>query len=640
MNRKVTFHLYTLFLLLLLLPFSWASTPLCAQSEDFFQNLNYLCDSAKKVGDFRLAIQLYESAITPQNALDSPAETGKCLHHCGRVYEALGDFDVAFDYYNRARVLYERSEDYEGIAGILNNMGYYHQIQANNDQALALYLQSLAISREHGLKKSEAINLSSLGSLHFQALGDDEKGIAYLDSSVTVSLEIDYVEGISIAYNEIAMMKGMGGDLNAAVEYYKKSYYAGLPMNDLQSNLISYNNIGSVMVELQQYDSAEFYLGKGLKLARELGAKDDMRMGYRILAHSKYQQKKYQDAYENMVTYSQYSDTVFNQEKFASIRELQVKYEADLKDREITLLKQTQTIENLQNEQAAAQSAQRIRILAGTLVIIGLLFSLAVVLFLRYRSRQRAETLATELNTAHQLRVADQEIHELEIKAVKAQLNPHFMFNALNSIQEYILLNDKKAAVMHLGNFSELMRKVLRHSEDPWISLSDELGMLTNYLNLEGLRFGDAFEFDLQHSCKVDPDDILVPSLFIQPLVENALKHGLEPKSGQKSIHIHVKDQGATLHITVEDNGIGRQAAAKRSANSVGSGMSFGLTSIRKRLDRLNSPDSPSATFTADSTLTIEDLADQDGHATGTRITITLPFIHEFQYQEQKGIVV
>lgn len=206
-----------------------------------------------------------------------------------------------------------------------------------------------------------------------------------------------------------------------------------------------------------------------------------------------------------------------------------------------------------------------------------------------------------------------------QLSAIKAQLNPHFMFNALNSIQEFILLNHPVQANKFLGKFSDLMRLTLDNSNAETITLADELKMLTLYLELEALRFEENFSYTLDN--QVDhPASIEVPAMLIQPYVENAIKHGLLHKKEDRKLKVSFTlFSEKLLQVVIEDNGIGRANAAKIKSMRNVEHKSYASSANQKRLELLNTGK------TKVIALEIEDLVENDV-AVGTKVTLRIPF--------------
>ena len=206
---------------------------------------------------------------------------------------------------------------------------------------------------------------------------------------------------------------------------------------------------------------------------------------------------------------------------------------------------------------------------------------------------------------------------EAKLQSLRLQMKPHFLFNALNSIQELILTGNSDGAAMYLSKFSKLLRMILLHSDQELLSLREEIEILKLYLELESLRFYDTFEYRIECEPGLDLDEYKLPTLLVQPFVENAIWHGLLHKKGMRSLSIRfeTEDDDALVCI-IEDNGIGRAAAAK--INSIGGHTGKGMSSSAERLQVMTSRNGRK------NTLQIIDLMAEDHTATGTCVRITI----------------
>lgn len=214
-----------------------------------------------------------------------------------------------------------------------------------------------------------------------------------------------------------------------------------------------------------------------------------------------------------------------------------------------------------------------------------------------------------------------QQMAELEAKALRAQMNPHFIFNSLNAIQECIITEKVEEAYEYLSKFSRLLRLVLNNSEREFITLSSEIEMTKLYLSLESLRFRQSFVYDIVVDENLDTDFIKIPSMLVQPFVENAVWHGLRHKAGEKKLLVRFNENANRLVIDIEDNGVGRQKAASIKKQKLGSEQfdSKGSVLSQQRLDILNRQ------YPMMAKINITDLTDETGAPNGTRATIVLP---------------
>jgi len=244
------------------------------------------------------------------------------------------------------------------------------------------------------------------------------------------------------------------------------------------------------------------------------------------------------------------------------------------------------------------------------------LMAIALLLILMYtivkwreRSIKKKEKMELEVS---------RKIVELEKRALQAQMNPHFIYNSMNSIQQFMIIHDIEGAMKYLTKFSRILRTVLNISAQSRIPLSDEITLIKDYLELENMRFPNKFTYDINVSPDINIHTIEIPPFFIQPQVENAIRHGLLKKAAQGHLRIDISADENHLHIIFEDNGIGREASRKSKHQHAPVNESKGLAIVEERLSHLR----PANGFKP---FKIIDLFDASGQPTGTRVEIVLP---------------
>jgi ligand-binding sensor domain-containing protein len=243
--------------------------------------------------------------------------------------------------------------------------------------------------------------------------------------------------------------------------------------------------------------------------------------------------------------------------------------------------------------------------------VLFLFFVSALILSIRLRIRsiKNKEKRKTELN---------KKIANIELQALRAQMNPHFIFNTMASIQHYISNNETDAALKYLSKFAKLMRSIIGNSKQQMIPIAEELHALNLYLELEIMRFTDKFEYSIVVDKLIDANYDRIPSMLIQPYVENAIIHGLLPKQGHGKISIHLQKQTDSILCTIEDNGIGRERSNEFKKNRVMQHKSMGMSITQERLDILNS------SLNHNLNAQIIDLF-ENGKPAGTRVQIIIP---------------
>jgi len=242
------------------------------------------------------------------------------------------------------------------------------------------------------------------------------------------------------------------------------------------------------------------------------------------------------------------------------------------------------------------------------LLIFSLIFSL-------YKYRIAKVRKEEQLKREYERKLAD-----VELSALRAQMNPHFIFNSLNSIEYYIISNEPAKASDYLNRFSRLIRLILQNSKSTIVPLKDDLEALKLYIELESMRFEQLFNYEVKLEKGIDTEKTMVPPMLLQPYVENAIWHGLlQKKEEQGKIEVSISMDGNSLNCIIEDNGIGREASEKLKSKTATKKKSFGMKITKDRLDVLNKLAGTNAS------VRVIDRFDEDGKASGTRVELFIP---------------
>ncbi|MFK7796735.1 MAG: histidine kinase [Aureispira sp.] len=247
--------------------------------------------------------------------------------------------------------------------------------------------------------------------------------------------------------------------------------------------------------------------------------------------------------------------------------------------------------------------------------ILGVAGVVSLFFWVRIRIIQQQNTLLLEK------KAIEKQLVESQQTALRSQMNPHFLFNALNSIQEMIIVNDKNTASTYLGKFADLMRLYLNQSREESITLSEELDALGLYLELEQVRFEENLDVALFLAPNINPDGVTLPPMLIQPYVENAFKHGLLHQSGHRTLYIEfsIDEEKEQFCCLVQDNGVGRVRSAEIRRAQHRQHTSFASSATQRRLELLN------YNLQKPITAQIEDLKNEEGKATGTAVYLFIP---------------
>ncbi len=243
----------------------------------------------------------------------------------------------------------------------------------------------------------------------------------------------------------------------------------------------------------------------------------------------------------------------------------------------------------------------------GLLIIAFISLSL-LIHFYRLKQIQKQENLKSLYN---------KKISQLEMKALRAQMNPHFLFNSLNSIRYYILKNENENASDYITKFSRLLRLILSNSRQNQISLKDELHALKIYIDFERMRFNNKFEYEINIAKEINSDVIKIQPMIIQPFVENAIWHGLMPKKGNGKLLVNIEKNDGSLKIMVIDNGIGRIKAKEQKDHMLAESKSYGLKITQDRMQLMKKIRDKKSNFE------IIDLYNEKNESVGTKAIIT-----------------
>ena len=213
----------------------------------------------------------------------------------------------------------------------------------------------------------------------------------------------------------------------------------------------------------------------------------------------------------------------------------------------------------------------------------------------------------------------EKELLALKISSLRSQMNPHFIFNSLNAIKLYIIENDKENAVYYLNKFSKLIRKILAVTREKEITLAEEIETIKLYIDIENIRFHNEIDTSFSIDNSLNLNTIRIPSLIVQPFIENAIWHGLSSKKGQKKLSLFLKKEEDFVKITIEDNGIGREKSKANNKRKIYKKDSIGIQLTKDRLSNF------SKNLKNNFLITFTDLKDAQNNALGTQVVLKIP---------------
>ena len=461
--------------------------------------------------------------------------------------------------------------------------------------AMRQFQKSLIIEKEADNKLGLAINYQNIG-FAYEAQGELDNALRNYEKSLDFNNQINSELGRVICYNSIGKVYIKQERYNDAKTIIEKALEKALNIGDQFYIASSYINLGSAQKHLGLNDLSETNLKTGLDLSKKYGLK------LSIVEAQKYLSELYELTNKPNLALNAYRDAVELEKTIANDRNLRyvndviIQYENEAKNNQIKALA---------NENVLVKSRLESNKKLFWYSILGLAIIGAILVAL-YRTRQLQQ---------------EKQILTLEQDMLRSQMNPHFIFNSLNSIKLYIINNEKENAVYYLNKFSKFIRKILVASTEKEISLEDELDTMKLYMNIENIRFSNEIHFEVTIEDTINTSRIKVPSMILQPFIENALWHGLSAKEeDDKKINLKVyQTNDDFVTISIEDNGIGRARSTKINDGKLLKRKSVGISLTKARLANF------SKGYTGDFKIRIEDLYDNNQKASGTKVIVEIP---------------
>lgn len=546
----------------------------------------------KNQGEYPKALEYYELALNTAFAMGDTSWIAACYANAGNVYRRLTNYTKALDYYLKAQQVFERSGEKRRIAIGLMNIGNLYEDQKDFNTALEYYSRALKLSRETGDQKRIAECLMNVGNVYC-ARGNMETARDYYEQSRTIYENAGYQNALDDCLRYIGNTYEDEGNFEKAIEYYNLSLAIVATEDDKATRSEIMGNLANIYIQKNDFRHALTYASRCLDIASGTGDLHGTRNAYKYLSETWEGLNNPAKSLFYHKLFSSYNDSIFNTEKYRSIKDLEMKYETEKKEQQLELLTQKNQVQKL-------KFSRRNRLFIASLIIAGLIILMIYILF---RNRQ----LRTRQKAA-----------ELEQTLMRSQMNPHFIFNALIAIQSYIYKKDPVKAGDFLAKFADLIRITLENSREDFVSLEKELKMLNAYLELQNLRFEDKFDFEINTNGDIDPGKFLIPPMMAQPFIENAIEHGLRHKQEKGKLYIDFKKNNDKIECIVEDDGVGRLKARDLENTRKYKSMATGIT--QERLEILGKK------LRQRFELHIEDLVDKSGRGIGTKVIFDIPY--------------
>ena len=482
------------------------------------------------------------------------------FHHQGKYTEALEHALTSSRLAEMSRVRIQILKSYLNLSGLYgelsspdNGLGTPADRARYHIEAKKYMRKSYEYSILNASLLTQGATAFNLGALYTED-GVSDSANYYLNEAIRLGKQTGFNELLSNAYRSKSTLNKTRPDtalyyLDLAAVHARQ---AKNPISEVSAQLEK----AKILTQLSQWEEAQQLANKALQSAVSLRLLNDKRSAYKLLYEINQHKKNYAEALNYYRRYEEVKDSIVNEKNYARIEELKATYESELKDSEIKNLEQKASLQQLQIRQQQLW-----------LIGISILIVLAVgAAYLYYRQRA--------------LKQKQREL-ETENKLLRLQLDPHFLSNALVSIQRFMLENNTTEASNYLTKFSKLMRQLLEHSRQELITVENEIDLLRNYLDIQKLRFKDRFNYQVKQDESLAISDWRIPPMLAQPFVENAIEHGIGART-QGMIHVSFLKRDNQLLIEILDDGPG---IAQMQGNDH---KSLSTTIIQERIAILN----------------------------------------------------
>ncbi|HEY5406707.1 MAG TPA: histidine kinase, partial [Ginsengibacter sp.] len=417
------------------------------------------------------------------------------------------------------------------------NLGNVYADLGKHATALYYYQKGLTSERESGQQDLEMKALADIAAVYVE-LNKQDSASTYFNQSLSMAKIIQDDNSVCSIYNDMGVLLKKEGYLDSAMKLLQTAQQIAKQNNNNYMQGEIFENISDILLLQGSTSKAIKIADSSLQYTKASGAIVLQKEAWETLSSA---YEKQNDPTASLHAYKQFillKDSAENDDKNQEIMRKEMQFNFEIKEDSLKAEDEKKSI--LATAEIERQSTIKKSIAWGT----GILLATVIVSFTFYKKRRDAQFKA--------------EIADTEMKALRAQMNPHFIFNSLNSIGDYISKNNLQAAENYLIKFAKLMRSILENSEQKEVSLADDLKALELYMQLESMRMNNKFTYEIKVDPAIDKENTKIPPLILQPFVENSIWHGIAKKEGTGKILVHIEKEGNMINCIVEDDGIGR----------------------------------------------------------------------------------
>lgn len=558
-------------------------------------------DAYEVLGDIYIFWKQYDLAVSNYRVSLQNSETNTVKLKLAAAYKENKNYQESLQTYNN--ITKKELSNWQ-LVTLYEGLGDVYLLTATHDASINAYQQGLNVAQKHQIS-TKITDLNSKIAQAYNVKGETQKAEGYFNKSLKLASNqtkkraaeekikvADFQNNINNYSNEIELRKEALKDIKAI-----QSTVSIDNSSDLTAQKQNYK-IGNAFALKKDYENAIPYLKRSIE---EADVKEDLIVQKDATRKLSEVYRESGDFSKALLAYQSYVDLV---DKLYTIKEQEISQAARFsKD----IIAKQNRILSLESDRALSESKYELNIEQAKLQkliiysLIGGVLLLLILAFLMFKNIKQ-QRLSNNL---------------LALKSLRSQMNPHFIFNALNSVNSFIASNDERTANKYLTDFSLLMRSVLENSEQDFIPLEKEIELLKLYTKLEHFRFQDKFDYTINIDETIKIIDFVIPPMLLQPYIENAVWHGLRYKKTKGFLEISImQTTSEEIKITISDNGIGRQKSKVLKTTNQQKQNSKGMGNIKKRVAILNTM------YKDKITVVINDLLEEGD--VGTQVVVTL----------------
>lgn len=550
------------------------------------KNYEQLANNFTEKSDFAKAEEYLKKALTLYNKLNLTQDKIRVARNLAKAQESQNKVDDAIKNYEMAG----NASTNKG-AEMVNKNDANRLRNANNPAVQREYSQSnielLQNESKNQFKKEEVAEAYVQQATTDLKLKDKEAAIGNLEKAITYSK--DKPEEVVKLKNEIAKVYASDKQFDKAISINQKLLNEAVKNQDLDTQIKQLQSLSAIYFKNDDPEKAVKSLKEAYSLASQSGKTDDVKNSlnqllqyYKLRGNDKESIVLYEDFFKNFDQLIQKDSTLIDEKTFQVTEEKikQLEKEKQLKDELLTKKNNFNYF------------------LIGISVVLLLLVGFIV-------------------KALYSIKIKNKEI---ALQSLRREMNPHFIFNSLNSVNQFISQNKELEANKYLTSYSHLMRNMMENSNKDFISLSNEIEQLKKYLDLEHLRFQDKFDYQILVDDALDTEVVLVPNMLIQPHLENAIWHGLRYRDTKGLLLLKFELNRGRVSVIVDDNGIGLTQSAELKTRNQKVHQSRGMTNTRERITLLNELYKSNVAFS---------IAEKENGESGTIVKITFPKIEK-----------